>query len=78
MYPDENQKIFLEKHFVPCRFVWNHFLEVKNKYYAEHKNDKKKGLSAFDAMRMPTALKREIIWLNEINSQIHHSLSGTG
>jgi len=43
---------------VPCRFVWNHFLEVKNKYYAEHKNDKKKGLSAFDAMKMPTALKR--------------------
>jgi len=58
LYPDENQRILLEKHFGSCGFVWNHFLEVRNKYYADHKNNKKKGLSAFDTMKMLTALKK--------------------
>ena len=75
LYPKEEQKVLLEKHFGSCRFVWNHFLEVRNKYYAEHKNDGKKGLSGFDTMRMLTVLKKEITWLNEINSQsLQHSL----
>ena len=75
LYPSEKQKILLEKHFGSCRFVWNHFLEVRNKYYAQHKNDKKKGLSGFDTMKMLTILKKEAIWLNEINSQsLQHSL----
>jgi len=75
LYPNENQKILLEKHFGSCRFVWNHFLEIRNKYYAEHKKDKKKGLTAFDTMKMLTTLKKEITWLNEINSQsLQHSL----
>ena len=51
------------------------FLEVRNKYYAEHKGDKKKSLSAFDTMKMLTALKKEVTWLNEVNSQsLQHSL----
>ena len=75
LYPDENQRILLEKHFGSCRFVWNHFLEVRNKYYIEHKNDKKKSLSAFDTMKMLTPLKKELTWLNEVNSQsLQHSL----
>ncbi|MGC8562977.1 MAG: helix-turn-helix domain-containing protein, partial [Thermoplasmata archaeon] len=41
LYPNEEQTVLLEKHFGGCRFVWNHFLEVRNRYYAEHKNDKK-------------------------------------
>jgi putative transposase len=75
LYPNEEQKILLEKHFGSCRFVYNHFLEVRNKYYAEHRNDGKKGLSGFDTMKMLTVLKKEITWLNEINSQsLQHSL----
>jgi len=75
LYPDENQRILLEKHFGSCRFVWNHFLEVRNKYYVGHKKDKKKGLTVFDTMKMLTTLKKEITWLNEINSQsLQHSL----
>ena len=75
LYPSEKQKILLEKHFGSCRFVWNHFLEVRNKYYAEHKNEKKKGLTAFDTMKMLTVLKKEVTWLNESNSQsLQHSL----
>ena len=60
LYPDEKQKILLEKHFGSCRFVWNHFLEIRNKYYAEQKKDKKKGLTAFDTMKILTTLKKEI------------------
>jgi putative transposase len=75
LYPDEEQKVLLEKHFGACRFVYNHFLEVRNKYYAEHKNGHKKGLTGFDTMKMLTVLKKEITWLNEINSQsLQHSL----
>ncbi len=75
LYQNEEQKFLLEKHFGSCRFVWNHFPEVRNKYYAEHKNDKKNGLTGFDTMKMLTVLKKEITWLNEINSQsLQHSL----
>ena len=69
LYPDEEHKILLEKHFGSCRFVWNHFLEIRNKYHAEHRGDKKKGLTAFDTMKMLTVLKKDTAWLNEINSQ---------
>ena len=69
LYPNEQQKILLEKHFGSCRFVWNYFLEVRNKYHAEHRDNKKKGLSVFDTMKMLTILKKDIAWLNEINSQ---------
>ena len=75
LYPSNQQKILLEKHFGSCRFVYNHFLDIRNKYYAEHRSDKKKGLSAFDTMKMLTQLKKETIWLNEANSQsLQHSL----
>ena len=69
MYPNEEQKILLERHFGSCRFVWNHFLEVRNKYHAEHRDDKKRGLTGFDTMKMLTSLKKDVTWLNEINSQ---------
>ena len=35
IYPTEPQKILLEKHFGSCRFVWNHFLALHNRKYAE-------------------------------------------
>ena len=75
LYPNNQQKILLEKHLGSCRFVYNHFLDIRNKYYAEHKSDKKKGLNAFDTMKMLTQLKKKTTWLNEINSQsLQHSL----
>jgi len=42
LYPDENQRILLEKHFGSCRFVWNHFLDVRDKCYAEHETTGRK------------------------------------
>jgi putative transposase len=75
LYPNEKQRILIEKHFGSCRFVCNYFLDVRNKYYVEHKGDKKKSLSVFDTMKMLTTLKKELTWLNEVNSQsLQHSL----
>ncbi|WP_449462601.1 transposase [Tardisphaera miroshnichenkoae] len=69
LYPTDSQKVLLEKHFGACRFVWNYFLELRAKYYAEHKDDKKKGLTLFETLRMLTEIKRQYPWLNEVNSQ---------
>ena len=33
LYPDEEQKILLEKHFGCTRFVYNYFLGLKQKQY---------------------------------------------
>jgi len=45
LYPSDEQKVMLSKHFGCVRFVYNHFLRVRMDYYAEHKEDKKKGLT---------------------------------
>ena len=75
LYPNDQQQVLLERHFGSCRFVYNHFLDVRTKFYVGHKDGKKKGLSGFDTMKMLTSLKKEIVWLNEINSQsLQHSL----
>ncbi|MEM3828538.1 MAG: RNA-guided endonuclease TnpB family protein [Conexivisphaerales archaeon] len=75
LYPNRQQKILLEKHFGACRFIYNHFLEVRTKYHAEHKDSMKKGLNVFDTLKMLTALKKEYVWLYEINSRsLEHSL----
>ena len=75
LYPNEAQSVLLEKHFGSCRFVWNHFLEIRSRYHAEHRNEEKKGLTAFDTMKLLTELKKEKDWLYEINSQsLQHSL----
>ncbi len=75
LYPTEEQRVLLEKHFGACRFVYNHFLEVRNNYYVEHKDERKKGLTVFDTMKILTELKKEFTWLYEINSQsLQHSL----
>ncbi|MGC8670370.1 MAG: RNA-guided endonuclease InsQ/TnpB family protein [Thermoprotei archaeon] len=69
LYPTDDQRVLLEKHFGACRFIWNHFLEVRTKCYAEHKGDKKKGLTPFETLRMLTEMKKELPWPNEVNSQ---------
>ena len=65
LYPDEEQQLLLEKHFGSCRFVWNHFLDSRNKRYVETG----KGMSYKDASVLLHALKEEKEWLNEVNSQ---------
>jgi putative transposase len=60
----------LDKHFGSCRFVYNYFLEKRDRYYyIAHKDAKKSSLSYLDTQSMLTKLKRKYPWLYEINSQ---------
>lgn len=70
LYPNENQKVLLEKHFGANRFIWNYFLQKRTEYYAEsRKNGKPQGLNYFKTTKMLTELKKEKDWLYEISSQ---------
>ncbi|MGC8631885.1 MAG: helix-turn-helix domain-containing protein [Thermoprotei archaeon] len=37
LYLDEDQKVLVERHFGPCRFVWNYYLELRTKKYHREK-----------------------------------------
>ena len=65
IYPDEDQKVLIEKHFGSTRFVWNHFLEKRTREY----HDNGKSMSGFDTINDLKNLKRKYEWLNEANSQ---------
>ena len=67
MYPNKEQEVLLSKHFGHCRFVYNHFLEVKIKHYKETK----KTITWVDLANQLPKLKEELEWLTEIGS---HSL----
>lgn len=67
MYPNKGQETLLQKHFGHCRFVYNHFLEIKIKHYKETK----KTITWVDLANQLPKLKEELEWLTEIGS---HSL----
>lgn len=63
--PTDEQKVLLAKHFGCMRFVYNHFLAERSRYYLENK----KGLNYYDNANALTLLKKEKVWLKEVNSQ---------
>ena len=65
LYPDNDQKMLLEKHFDCVRFVYNLALETKTNAYSTHKVN----LSRYDLQAQLTDLKNDCIWLKEVNSQ---------
>jgi putative transposase len=76
LYPNEEQKILLAKHFGSCRFVWNYFLNERKEFYLKNKEEIeakriKGGLNYYDNAKELTQLKQkeEYKWLNECNSQ---------
>ena len=71
LYPNEEQKIFINKSIGSCRFVYNYFLDAKIKYYAENKTNKNKNLTFVELEHLLTILKKNenYSWLKEINSQ---------
>ena len=76
IYPNEEQKILLAKHFGCTRFVWNYFLNERKEFYLKNKEEIeakriKGGLNYYDNARELTQLKQkeEYQWLNECNSQ---------
>ena len=65
LMPNKEQQVLLSKHFGHCRFVYNHFLQVK----IDHYKSTKKTITWQDlATQLPT-LKDEYEWLSEIGSQ---------
>lgn len=71
IYPNNKQKILLEKHFGCVRKVYNHFLNERNQWYLKNKENKKKTLSYYDNSKALTLLKKDknYSWLKEVNSQ---------
>jgi len=63
--PTIQQQELINKHIGSCRFVYNLALETKQMAYAGNKVN----LSCFDLIKQLPDLKKEVIWLKEINSQ---------
>jgi putative transposase len=65
IYPNEAQKVLLEKHIGCCRFVYNKLLHIKKVLYEKFRAS----ISEFDLNTHITVLKDIYPWLKEINSQ---------
>lgn len=65
IYPTKEQEVLLSKHFGHCRFVYNHFLQVK----IDHYKKTKKTINWQDMATQLPQLKDEYEWLSEIGSQ---------
>lgn len=63
IYPNKEQRDFLEKTFGCCRFIYNHFLQYKTTVYKETG----KSVSYVECSRSFTELRKssEYLWLNE-------------
>lgn len=65
LYPNQEQKVLLDKHFGCVRFVYNLALECKQMAYLGSRVN----LSAYDLMKQLPELKKECEWLKEVDSQ---------
>lgn len=63
-YPTEEQKIMLDRVFGCCRFVFNHFLNEKQKAWKEEA----KCVSYGDCSEALRSLKKTFPWLKEVSS----------
>jgi putative transposase len=63
--PTASQVELIHKHIGSCRFVYNLALEVNQAAYAGNRVN----LSCFDLIKQLPDLKKECVWLREINSQ---------
>jgi len=73
IYPNVSQQELLGHHFGCCRFVYNYFLDLRNKNYLEL-NQK---TTYFDCATKLTNLKKEeeYSWLKKVNSQsLQHTI----
>lgn len=65
IYPNETQQVLLNKHFGCVRFIYNHFLNQRVDAYM----NRQKSLNYYDNAASLTELKKELVWLKEVNSQ---------
>ena len=64
IYPNKKQEILIAKTIGSSRFVFNHFLDKWNSAY----NKTGKGLTYNACSSKLTQLKKELIWLKEVDS----------
>src|SRR5690606_36012895 len=64
IYPNKEQEILINKTFGCSRFVFNHFLAKWNETYQETG----KGLTYNSCSYQLTQLKKELVWLKEVDS----------
>jgi len=65
IYPTKEQQVLLEKTFGANRFVYNYFLNLKNKLYEFYKIK----LSYNKSSKIMTELKKQKAWLKEVDSK---------
>jgi putative transposase len=65
IYPTKEQEVLIEKHFGCCRFVFNKFLNERKEEYLSNGNS----LSYYQNAKSLTEMKKELLWLKDINSQ---------
>jgi len=65
LYPNNKQRILLEKHFGATRWLYNYSLNKKIKLYQR----RNKSISCFDLIKEIPKLKDDREWLKEVNSQ---------
>lgn len=64
IYPNKEQKIIIAKTIGCSRYVFNHFLGMWNDTY----KDTGKGLTYNSCSSLLTQLKKELVWLREVDS----------
>jgi putative transposase len=65
IHPTKNQEMLLAKHFGCMRFVFNRFLNERQEEYLNNGNS----LNYYDNASSLTELKKNLVWLKEVNSQ---------
>ena len=67
IYPTDDQKVLMSKHFGHCRWVYNWGLDTKSKSYTLTG----KSPSKFDLSNLLPSMKKQeaTVWLKEVNSQ---------
>jgi putative transposase len=65
LYPNNSQKELIHKHIGSTRFLYNLALETKITAYLGNKVN----LSRYDLQKQVVDLKKECVWLKEVNSQ---------
>ena len=67
LLPTKEQEVLLAKHFGCSRFIYNHFLEEKQKHYLENKETLK--FNVCQNMLIKQKKDEGYEWLKEVNSQ---------
>lgn len=64
IYPNATQKNLIERTFGCCRYVFNHYLALRNARYEETGET----MNYYACAKDLTALKQQLPWLSEINA----------